>query len=68
MKTVETEGFVIKGVVVHETDGPVAGVAGIDNGLDWVDGITEVDDGVDQVDGIAGVANRVDIHRVIDFS
>ncbi len=70
-ETVEAEGLVVKVVVVvvvHEANGQIAGVAGIDDGLDWVDGVTEVDDELDQVDGVARVADRVNIHRVIDLS
>ncbi len=33
-ETVEVEGLVVEVVVVHKADGRVAGVAGIDDGLD----------------------------------
>ena len=53
-ETVEAEGLVVKVIMVYEVDSQVVGVAGIDDGFDWVDGVTEV-------------ADRVDIHRVIGF-
>ena len=54
--------------MVHETDGHIARVAGVDDGLDWADGVAKVDDKLDWVDRVAGIADRVDIHRVIGFS
>ena len=66
-ETVEIKGLVIEVVVIHEANSRVAGVVGVDDGLDWVDGVTEVDDKLNWVDRVAGVADKVDIHRVIGF-
>lgn len=54
-KTIEVEGLVVKIVIVYEVDVQVAGVARVDDRLDWIDGVTKV-------------ADKVDIHRVIGFS
>ena len=66
-ETVEVKRLVVKVVMVHEVDGQIAGIAGINDGFNWVDGVAKVDDELDQVDRIAGIADRVDIYKVIGF-
>lgn len=61
VKIVVIKGFVLKTVVIERDDQdivvplPVAGVAGVNDGLDWID-------------EVVGVTDRVDIYRVLDFS
>lgn len=66
-ETVDAERLLVKIAVVHEVDAQVARVAGINNGLNWVDGLAMIDDGLDWVDRVARIANRVDIYRVIGY-
>lgn len=63
-ETVKLKKFVVEGVVVHEADSQIGQVAGVDDGLNWVDRVAE---GNDQLDRIDEFADKVDIQRVINF-
>lgn len=61
MKIVAVKGFVLEAVVIEGDNQdtvvplPVARVAGVNDGLDWID-------------DVAGVTDRVNIYRILDFS
>lgn len=67
-KIIKARGFVVKAILVYETNNQVVRVAGVNNGLDWIDEIIEVDDGLDEVDKIIEIADKIDIYKVINFS